>query len=182
MVYRWRRCSLLHGHVPIEGYVSINGVVTEASKAQVSVFDRIYLHGDGVFEVLVGYEGRPLFCAEHVERLHRSAELIRLQLPWTQAEMYDELHAMAARLPTGRSYLRLAVAAGQGIGMVRPASAVQKTIYCLQLPPAAPPPSCALQTVPRDTSVLLAAKRQAILRLSSRFLKHKRQAMMMCCG
>lgn len=153
----------MHGHVPIEGYVSVNGVVEAAEKARVSVFDRIYLHGDGLFEVLVGHEGRPLFCAKHVARLYRSAELIRLQLPWTQAQLCDELHDMAARLPTGRSYLRLAVSAGQGLGMVRPASAVQKTIYCLQLPPASNSPSCALQTVARDNNELLAAKTPSYL-------------------
>lgn len=149
--------------VPIEGYVSIDGVVSEAEKAQVSVFDRIYLHGDGVFEVLSGYDGRPLYCTAHVERLYRSAKLIRLQLPWTQAELCAELHDMAARLPTGRSYLRLVVAAGRGLGMVRPTSAVQKTIYCLQLPPLADSSSCALQTVPRDNSELLAAKTPSYL-------------------
>ena len=142
----------------MQGYVSINGVISAAEKARVSVFDRIYLHGDGVVEVLASYEGRPLYCAAHVERLYHSAALIRLPLPWTQAELCTELHDMAARLPTGRSYLRLAVSAGLGLGMVRPASAVQKTIYCLQLPPAADSHSCALQTVPRDNRELLTAK------------------------
>lgn len=151
------------GQVPLEGYVSIDGIVSEAEKARVSVFDRIYLHGDGVFEVLAGYEGQPLHCAAHVERLYRSAKLIRLRLPWTQAELCAELHDMAARLPTGRIYLRLAVAAGRGIGMVRPASAVQKTIYCLQLPPVADSSSCALQIVPRDNSELLTAKTPSYL-------------------
>ena len=147
----------------LQGYVSINGVVSEAEKARVSVFDRIYLHGDGVFEVLAGYAGRPLYCTAHVERLYRSAALIRLPLPWTQAELCAELHDMAARLPTGRSYLRLAVSAGLGLGMVRPTSAVQKTIYCLQLPTTAYRHNCALQTMPRDNSELLAAKTPSYL-------------------
>ncbi len=153
----------MHGQVSIEGYVSINGIVSAAKKARVSVFDRVYLHGDGVFEVLAGYNGRPLYCSAHIERLYRSAELIRLQLPWRAAELSAELHDLAARLPTGRSYLRLVVAAGTGLGMVRPASAVQKIIYCLQLPPAAEGHSCALQTAPRANSELLAAKTPSYL-------------------
>ena len=153
----------MHGQAPINGYVSINGIVSEAENARVSVFDRIYLHGDGVFEVLAGYEGLPLYCAEHVERLYRSAEMIRLSLPWSQEKLCTELHDMAARLPTGRSYLRLAVSAGIGIGMVRPASDVQKTIYCLQLPPSTASPRCALQTMPRADSGLLAAKTPSYL-------------------
>ena len=148
----------MHGQVLSKGYVSINGIVSAAEEARVSVFDRIYMHGDGVFEVLAGYEGRPLYCAEHVARLYRSAELIRLSLPWSQEELCTELHDMAARLPTGRSYLRLAVAAGVGLGMVRPASEVQKTIYCLKLPPVAAHAGCALQTVERESTSLLAAK------------------------
>ena len=163
MLYRRWRCLLLHDHVPIEGYVSINGVVEAAAKARVSVFDRVYLHGDGLFEVLAGRDGFPLFCTEHVARLYRSAALIRLRLPWIQAKLCAELHDMAARLPTGRSYMRLVVSAGQGLGMVRPTSALQKTIYCLQLPPVANKRRCALQSLPRDNSELLAAKTPSYL-------------------
>ena len=141
----------------MHGYVSINGVIEAADKARVSVFDRIYLHGDGVVEVLAGYDGRALACTAHVARLYRSAALIRLSLPWTQQELQEELQAMAARIPSGRSYLRLAVAAGLGLGMVR-AGAVQKTIFCLPLPPLTTGDSCALQTVTRNKHELLAAK------------------------
>ena len=153
----------MHGLVSNEGYVSINGVVEEASTARVSVFDRIFLHGDGLFEVMAGKDGQPLFCREHVARLYRSAALIRLPLPWTQAELYAELHDMAARLPTGRSYLRLTVSAGLGLGMVRPPTAVQKTIYCLKLPPAVEHHDCALQSTRRESTSLLAAKTPSYL-------------------
>ncbi len=163
MLYWRRRYSGLHGFVSDEGYVSLNGVVWEAKEARVSVFDRIYLHGDGLVEVMAGSEGRPLFCREHVARLYRSAALIRLPLPWTQAELCAELHAMAMRLPTGRSYLRLTVSAGTGLGMVRPAVAVQKIIYCLKLPPATAHSGCALQTMRRENTSLLGAKTPSYL-------------------
>ena len=153
----------MHGFVSNEGYVSINGVVEEASKARVSVFDRVFLHGDGLFEVMACKDGQPLFCREHVARLYRSAELIRLTLPWTQADLCAELHDLAARLPTGRSYLRLTVSAGLGLGMVRPQTAVQKIIYCLKLPPVAEHRGCALQTTRRESTSLLAAKTPSYL-------------------
>lgn len=143
----------------MHGYVSINGVITDANAARISVFDRIYLHGDGVIEVMAGYAGRLLACEAHVARLYRSAALIQLNLPWTPENLCAELQAMAARLPTGRSYLRLAVSAGLGLGMARPSSEVQKTIICLQLPATATnPDGYALQSTRRNGHALLAAK------------------------
>ena len=55
--------------------VSIDGVVVPPERAVVSVFDRGFLYGDGVFEVLRTYGGEPFALEEHLERQRARLEL-----------------------------------------------------------------------------------------------------------
>jgi D-alanine transaminase len=61
--------------------VYLSGRFVAAAEATVPVTDRGFLFGDGVYEVYRLYRGRPFRVPEHVERLRRSAEAIRLPLP-----------------------------------------------------------------------------------------------------
>ncbi|MBM7571638.1 D-amino-acid transaminase [Aquibacillus albus] len=50
--------------------------------------------GDGIYEVIRIYHGKYYLLNEHVERLYRSAESLKLKLPFQKSEMYvylDEL-------------------------------------------------------------------------------------------
>ncbi len=58
--------------------VWLNGCVVPRESALVSVFDRGYLFGDGVYEVLRYFNGRPLDMEAHVRRLERSLALARM--------------------------------------------------------------------------------------------------------
>lgn len=58
--------------------VLINGVESEGT---VPVTDSSVLRGDGCFEVLMSYRGRPFALDEHLDRLAASAERLRLTLP-----------------------------------------------------------------------------------------------------
>ena len=56
----------------------LNGELLPVAEATISVTDEGLLRGDGVFEVLRLYAGRPFALAEHLERLGRSAANLRL--------------------------------------------------------------------------------------------------------
>jgi D-alanine transaminase len=58
----------------------LNGRLMPLSRAMVSVEDRGYTFGDGVYEVVRVYRGKPFLLREHLERLARSAEAIGLPL------------------------------------------------------------------------------------------------------
>jgi branched-chain amino acid aminotransferase len=60
--------------------VCLDGVVRDASDATISVTDEGLLRGDGVFEVVRVYAGRPFALDEHLARMTRSAEGLRLPL------------------------------------------------------------------------------------------------------
>jgi branched-chain amino acid aminotransferase len=61
--------------------VYLNGEYIPAEEARVSVFDRGFLYGDGIYETLRVYGGRVFKLNEHLVRLERSAGMISLDLP-----------------------------------------------------------------------------------------------------
>lgn len=61
--------------------VYLSGRFLPYEQATISVEDRGFLFGDGVYEVCRVYRGRPFRFREHMERLVRSAREIRLPLP-----------------------------------------------------------------------------------------------------
>ncbi len=63
---------------PIAEHASIDGAISPASEARISVTDEGLLRGDGVFEVIRLYDGRPFALDEHLDRIERSAEAIEL--------------------------------------------------------------------------------------------------------
>ena len=66
--------------------------------------------GDGVFEVIRLYEGRPFALDEHLDRIERSAAAIELELP--RAQLAADIDALLSRFGTHDAQLRLIVTRG----------------------------------------------------------------------
>jgi len=66
--------------------IFFNGHFVAPEQARVSVMDRGFLFGDGVYEVIPVYGGVPRREAEHLRRLDNSLRGIRLQPPLTDAQ------------------------------------------------------------------------------------------------
>jgi D-alanine transaminase len=60
--------------------IYLNGEFVPPSKARVSVEDRGFLMGDGVYEVVRYYRGRPFRMQAHLERLGESLKAARIRL------------------------------------------------------------------------------------------------------
>jgi D-alanine transaminase len=56
----------------------LNGEFSTLDKANISVMDRGFIFGDGIYEVVPVYGGRPFRFAEHMARLERSLAEIRI--------------------------------------------------------------------------------------------------------
>src|SRR5262245_12925479 len=79
--------------------VYLNGKYLPISQAQVSVLDRGFIYGDGVYELVPVYAGEPFRLPQHLARLQRSLDGIRLANPHTSAEWERIIRDLAARQP-----------------------------------------------------------------------------------
>jgi branched-chain amino acid aminotransferase len=59
---------------------SVDGVVTDPAQAHIPATDEGLLRGDGVFEVVRVYDGRPFAMDEHLQRMSRSAANLPLEI------------------------------------------------------------------------------------------------------
>jgi D-alanine transaminase len=79
----------------------LNGVYTPLNEAKVSVLDRGFIFGDGVYEVLPVYGGRVFRFAQHMARLERSLAELRLN-GWKLLHIWElltlVLRALAAKI------------------------------------------------------------------------------------
>ncbi len=64
----------------------LNGEFTPLKDAKISVLDRGFIFGDGIYEVVPVYGGRPFRFEQHMARLDRSLRELRIANPMTHAE------------------------------------------------------------------------------------------------
>lgn len=67
----------------------VNGKTSDFESARISVLDRGFLFGDGIYEVVRVYQGVPFTLDRHLQRLQQSAEAIMLPLPHTMGTFED---------------------------------------------------------------------------------------------
>jgi D-alanine transaminase len=67
----------------------LNGNYTAVKKAKISVFDRGFLFGDGVYEVIPVYSGKPFRSEGHLARLQHSLDAIDIPNPLTTLQWIE---------------------------------------------------------------------------------------------
>ena len=95
-------------------WIYLNDRFVKKEHARVSVFDHGFLYGDGVYETLRAYHGRIFLLERHVARLHRSCELIGLELPIENEAWISILGELLARNSLRNAGLRVTVSRGEG--------------------------------------------------------------------
>jgi branched-chain amino acid aminotransferase len=95
-------------------FASVNGVVTPASEARVSVLDNGFTFGDAVYETLRTYGGRPFALARHFARLRLSASRLGFAIPAADDELGATLETLLARAQNAESFIRLIATRGEG--------------------------------------------------------------------
>jgi D-alanine transaminase len=68
-----------------EQVVYLNGSFVPLSEARIPVLDRGFIFGDGIYEVVPVYEGRPFRLTQHLKRLERSLAAISIDNPFDEA-------------------------------------------------------------------------------------------------
>src|SRR5437762_8097943 len=109
--------------------VNVNGRITDADHAVVSVFDHGFLYGEGIYETLRTYNGHPFLFDRHMRRLRSSARMLTLSVPLNDDEIARRCGDTidAAALGTEEAYIRILVTRGVGELSYDPRSCSQPT-------------------------------------------------------
>jgi D-alanine transaminase len=90
----------------------LDGARMPLKDARISPFDRSFLFGDGIYEVLRVYDGRLFRAHTHLDRLDRSAAAIRLRNPHTHAQWATLLQELVDANGGGDQYVYLQLSRG----------------------------------------------------------------------
>src|SRR5947199_1869424 len=125
--------------------VNVNGRVFDQEHAAISVFDHGFLYGEGVYETLRTYNGQPFLFDRHMQRLRRSADMLALAVPLTDAAIDARFRETmkAAGLgdrPDREAYIRILVTRGIGELTYDPAATPNPSVVVIVKPNVEPAP------------------------------------------
>src|SRR6267378_1183484 len=115
--------------------VFVNGRFVPEEQATVSVFDRSFLYGDGLFETLLVANGKPFRWEQHLLRLRRGAEFLRISVPYAAEELRRFVSQLIAENQMPEALLRLTLSRGVGVRGYSPQGAIRPT-FTMSLHPA----------------------------------------------
>ena len=121
--------------------VFVNGRITGERDAVIPVFDHGFLYGEGVYETLRTYNGRPFLYDRHVRRLRRSAEMIVLEVPFTDQQLAERIRetVAAAGLRGAEAYIRVLLTRGIGELTYDPKATPTPSVVIIVKPNVDPP-------------------------------------------
>ena len=94
--------------------VFLNGKFVPEADAVVPLNDRGFLLGDGLFETVRVANGKPFRFAQHLERLTRGAEFLKIKLPFTPRELQKSAEQLIAQNELADAVLRVTLTRGAG--------------------------------------------------------------------
>lgn len=97
-------------------YAYVNGRITPADKAVISIFDRGLVLGDGLFETLRAVGGHPQFFPLHWARLHKSARRLQIPVPMGEQALADLVRALCRKSRLDDAVVRITLTRGRYLG------------------------------------------------------------------
>ena len=108
--------------------VYLNGEFLPEEKAAVSVLDRGFIYGDGLFETIPIHDGRPFRWSQHFERLQRGATFLKIRIPCPQQELRQHATTLLAKNQMTHALLRINLSRGVGPRGYSPKGAESPTL------------------------------------------------------
>ena len=94
--------------------VFLNGQFLPEAQAVVPVNDRGFLLGDGLFETMRVVGGKPFRFAQHLERMTRGADFLKIKLPFTPKELEKFAEQLIEQNKMPDAILRVTLTRGVG--------------------------------------------------------------------
>src|SRR4051794_18418963 len=94
--------------------VFMNGRFFPEAQANVSILDRGFLYGDGLFETLRVYNGQPFLWQQHWDRLTAGAKLLKIKIPVSSAGALGFARQLLQQNEKSEAVLRINLSRGIG--------------------------------------------------------------------
>jgi branched-chain amino acid aminotransferase len=102
--------------LPARTYAYVNGRITPADEAVISIFDRGIVLGDGLFETVRAVDGKPQFFSLHYKRLAKSAKRLRIRLDVGEKKMSDLAELLCKMSRLSDAVVRITLTRGRYLG------------------------------------------------------------------
>jgi aminodeoxychorismate lyase len=120
-------------------FVFLNGQFVPEAQALIPVNDRGFMYGDGLFETMRVCGGRSFHLAQHLERMMRGADFLKIKCPFTFREMEQFAGQLIEQNQMPEAVLRVTLTRGPGGRGYAPDSKGRPTIVMTLHPvPGAP--------------------------------------------
>ncbi|MBC8230714.1 aminotransferase class IV [bacterium] len=117
-------------------FVYLNDELITVEEAKISVLDHGFLYGNGLFETMRAYKNYHIFrLHQHLDRLFRSAEVIRLKIGYS-LEIIEKaiVKTLAANGLANAGYVRLTISQGTGAPGPDPTTCEKPTLLIVVKP------------------------------------------------
>lgn len=101
----------------MEEKVYINGSLVPKSEARISVYDRLFLYGDGFFESIIVHNRIPFKLNDHIDRLVNSARCLKIEMTLTRNELRGAIDRTIRENDLTNGAIRVQVSRGEGMGV-----------------------------------------------------------------
>ena len=121
----------------MSNFIFLNGKIISDIDANISSADRGFLYGDGIYETLRSYNGKPFKLADHLERMRHSARQLKISFDYTNADIGERINELLEKNHTQDAYIRITLSRGSGGGRLQMDDNIEPTTL-IQLKPFSP--------------------------------------------
>lgn len=119
----------------------VDGKFVPEDSPALTVRDRSFMYGDGLFETIRIINTRPFLWPEHLDRLQRGANFLRIRIPASPAELEHAILHLISQNVVIDGTIRLHLSRGPGIRGYSPKGADKPTLVITAHPFTTPLPS-----------------------------------------
>ncbi len=92
--------------------IYLNGKTVPEEQAYISIKDRGFLYGDGLFETIRAYKGHPFRLDAHLDRLFTSAKELKIHLNHSSDELHQAVQSLLKLNKLADAYIRITLSRG----------------------------------------------------------------------
>jgi branched-chain amino acid aminotransferase len=121
----------------MSNFIFLNGKIISDADANISSADRGFLYGDGIYETLRSYSGKPFKLSDHLERMRHSAKQLRISFSYTNEDIGKWINELIERNCSQDAYIRITLSRGSGGGRLQMDDNIEPTTL-IQVKPFSP--------------------------------------------